>query len=221
LMLRPGNAGSNTAADHIEVLTAAIAQVPRPHRRKLLIRADGAGASHDLLDWITEQDAKRGRSVEYSVGYAITDKVREAISKVPTTAWKPAITAAGEVHEHGDVVEITGLLDLKTWPAGMRVIVRREHPHPGAALSLFEHADGCATKPSPPTLPWPRAGRSRSSRPAIVLTLGSRTGSGMPRTAGLAGSRPASSTSTPPGRWPRPSRPTSSPGCGCSPYPPP
>ena len=142
LMLRPGNAGSNTAADHIEVLTAAIAQVPPPHRRKLLIRADGAGASHELLHWITVQDAKRGRSVEYSVGYALTDKVRDAIAKVPKTAWKPALTADGEPRENGDVVEITGLLDLTTWPTGMRVIVRREHPHPGAALSLFEHADG-------------------------------------------------------------------------------
>ena len=142
LMLRPGNAGSNTAADHIEVLTAAIAQVPPPHRRKLLIRADGAGASHELLHWITVQDAKRGRSVEYSVGYALTDKVRDAIAKVPKTAWKPALTADGEPRENGDVVEITGMLDLTTWPTGMRVIVRREHPHPGAALSLFEHADG-------------------------------------------------------------------------------
>jgi hypothetical protein len=142
LMLRPGNAGSNTAADHIEVLTAAIAQVPPPHRRKLLIRADGAGASHELLHWITVQDAKRGRSVEYSVGYALTDKVRDAIVKVPKTAWKPALTADGEPRENGDVVEITGMLDLTTWPTGMRVIVRREHPHPGAALSLFEHADG-------------------------------------------------------------------------------
>ena len=142
LMLRPGNAGSNTAADHIEVLTAAIAQVPPPHRRKLLIRADGAGASHELLHWITMLDAKRGRYVEYSVGYALTDKVRDAIAKVPKRAWKPALTADGEPRENGDVVEITGLLDLTTWPTGMRVIVRREHPHPGAALSLFEHADG-------------------------------------------------------------------------------
>ena len=61
-MLRPGNAGSNTTADHITVLTAAIAQVPAAHRRKLLVRADGAGASHGLLDWLTAQDAKRGRS---------------------------------------------------------------------------------------------------------------------------------------------------------------
>jgi hypothetical protein len=107
-----------------------------------LIRADGAGASHELLHWITVQDAKRGRSVEYSVGYALTDKVRDAIAKVPKTAWKPALTADGEPRENGDVVEITGMLDLTTWPTGMRVIVRREHPHPGAALSLFEHADG-------------------------------------------------------------------------------
>ncbi len=142
LMLRPGNAGSNTAADHIEVLTAAIAQVPASHRRKLLIRADGAGASHELLDWITSQDAKRGRSVHYSVGYALTDKVRDAIAQVPATAWQPAVTADGETRENGDVVEITGMLDLTRWPAGMRVLVRREHPHPGAALSLFEHADG-------------------------------------------------------------------------------
>ena len=86
LMLRPGNAGSNTAIrqpDHIAVLTAAIEQVPAAHRKKLLIRADGAGASHGLLDWPTGLDAKRGRTVEYSVGYAVTDKVREAIARVP------------------------------------------------------------------------------------------------------------------------------------------
>ena len=141
LMLRPGNAGSNTAADHIAVLTAAIAQVPATHRKKLLIRADGAGASHELLAWITGLDAKRVRSVEYSVGYAVNQHVRDAIARVPKTAWKPAITAAGERREHGDVVEITGMLNLKKWPAGMRVIIRREHP-PGASLTLFEHADG-------------------------------------------------------------------------------
>ena len=80
-MLRPGNAGSNTTADHIEVLTAAIAQVPAVHRKRLLVRADGAGASHGLLDWLTGQDAKRGRSVEYSVGFAVTEQVRTAIAR--------------------------------------------------------------------------------------------------------------------------------------------
>jgi len=142
LMLRPGNAGSNTAADHIAVLTAAIAQVPAAHRKKLLIRADGAGASHELLEWITGLDAKRGRSVEYSVGYAVNQLVRDAIAKIPKEAWQPAITAHGKPREHGDVVEITGMLNLSTWPAGMRVLIRREHAHPGASLTLFEHADG-------------------------------------------------------------------------------
>ena len=147
-MLRPGNAGSNTVSrqhDHIAVLTAAIGQVPTAHRRKLLIRADGAGASHGLLDWISSLDAKRGRTVEYSVGYAVTDKVRDAIARVPKQAWQPAITAQGEPREHGDMqvaVEITGMLNLQKWPAGMRVLIRREHHHPGASLTLFEDADG-------------------------------------------------------------------------------
>lgn len=140
--LRTGRAGSNTAADHIEVLAAAIAQVPGPHRKDLLVRSDGAGASHDLLDWLTAQGQVRGPKVEYSVGFAITETIRAAIAAVPRTAWQTAIDADGGVREGGDVAELSGLLDLNRWPAGMRVIVRRERPHPGAQLSLFEEADG-------------------------------------------------------------------------------
>jgi hypothetical protein len=140
--LRTGRAGSNTAADHIEVLAAAIAQVPATHRKDLLVRSDGAGASHDLLDWLTAQGQVRGRTVEYSVGFAITEKVRDAITLVPATTWVCAIDADGGVRAGGDVAELTGLIDLSHWPAGMRVIVRRERPHPGAQLSLFEEADG-------------------------------------------------------------------------------
>lgn len=140
--LRTGRAGSNTATDHIEVLSDAIAQIPGTHRRDLLIRSDGAGASHDLLDWLTEQGRVRGRKLEYSVGFAITEKVREAIKLVPKKVWTPAADADGGVREGGDVAEVTGLLDLTRWPDGVRVIVRRERPHPGAQLSLFEEADG-------------------------------------------------------------------------------
>ena len=143
--LRTGRAGSNTAADHIEVLTEAIAQVPGTHRRDLLIRSDGAGASHDLLDWLTDQGTVRGRKVDYSVGFAITEKVRDAIALIPTAVWVAASEADGGVREGGDVAELTGMIDqsvLEKWPAGMRVIVRRERPHPGAQLSLFEEADG-------------------------------------------------------------------------------
>ena len=145
LHLRPGNAGSNTVTDHIDVLTAAIAQLPAAHRKRLLVRADGAGASHGLLDWLTGLDAKPGRSVEYSVGFAITEPVRQAIGLVPASAWQVAVDADGDLREHADVAEITGLLDptlLAAWPERMRVIVRREHPHPGAQLSVFEHRDG-------------------------------------------------------------------------------
>lgn len=143
--LRTGRAGSNTAADHIEVLSEAISQIPSIHRKKLLIRSDGAGASHDLLDWLTEQGQVRGRSLEYSVGFAITEHLREAITLVPKKVWTPALDADGEIREGGDVAEVTGLITpavMAKWPAGMRVIVRRERPHPGAQLSLFEEHDG-------------------------------------------------------------------------------
>ena len=140
--LRPGNAGSNTAVDHVEVLTDAIAQIPAAQRRQLLVRSDGAGASHKLLEWLDSQNKKRGRRVEYSIGFAVTEPVRAAIGQVPKQVWTPAIDADGEVREGGDVAELTGLLDLSGWPDGMRVIVRRERPHPGAQLSLFEEADG-------------------------------------------------------------------------------
>ena len=143
--LRPDNAGSNTAADHIDVLGQAIAQVPANHRRELLIRSDGAGASHDLLNWVTEQNRVRGRRVEYSVGFSITGPLRRAIATCPEEAWGPALNPAGDIRDGAEVAELTGFLApglLAKWPAGMRVIVRRERPHPGAQLSMFEEIDG-------------------------------------------------------------------------------
>ena len=140
--LRPGNAGANTAADHIAVLTAAINQIPRAHRQQLLIRADGAGCSHALLNWLSDLNEVRRRRVDYSIGYPITEQVRTAITWVPEKVWTPAVDAEGGVRAGGDVAELTGLLELSGWPAGMRVIVRRERPHPGAQLSIFEERDG-------------------------------------------------------------------------------
>ena len=140
--LRPGNAGSNTTTDHIEVLGRAIAQIPATFRKRLLIRCDGAGATHGLLDWLTDQNQIRGRTVEYSVGFAITQKIRDAIALVPEQVWTPAMDADGDVRDGGDVAELTGLLDLTGWSEGIRVILRRERPHPGAQLSLLEAADG-------------------------------------------------------------------------------
>ena len=141
--LRPGNAGSNHAGDHIDVLRRAVDQIPAAHRRRLLIRADGAGASHELVDWLTGQGQLRGRRLEYSVGFPTKNTaLTSAITAIPEQAWTPAVAAEGEVREGADVAEATGLLDLRRWPTGMRVIVRRERPHPGAQLSLLEEADG-------------------------------------------------------------------------------
>jgi len=142
IKLRPGNAGANTAADHVEVLSAAFTQVPAAHRGHLLVRGDSAAATHKVIDWLTEQGKRRGRRVEYSMGWAIGEAERAAITALSASAWSPAINADSNVRAGADVAELTGLLALAGWPAGMRVIVRRERPHPGAQLSLFEEADG-------------------------------------------------------------------------------
>ena len=142
IKLRPGNAGANTAADHLDVLGEAIGQIPAVHRRHLLVRGDSAASTHAVLDWLHAQGRRRGRVVEYSLGWSISEAERAAITALPESAWSPAINADGGVRDGAHVAELTGLLGLAGWPAGMRAIVRRERPHPGAQLSLFEEADG-------------------------------------------------------------------------------
>lgn len=123
------------------MLAQAVAQVPAKHRRHLLIRGDSAAATHAVLDWLTARNTAR-RTVEYSQGWSIGETERTAITALPAQAWSPAIDADGGVRDGAAVAELTGLLNLPGWPAGMRVIVRRERPHPGAQLTLFEHRDG-------------------------------------------------------------------------------
>jgi Transposase DDE domain group 1 len=136
VMLRPGNAGSNTAADHIAVTRKALAQLPghqpgtRPGR-KVLIRTDAAGATHTFLDWLTE------RRLSYSVGFTLGD-ITEVLEKIPDRVWTPAYASDGTIREGAWVAELTDLLDLSAWPTGMRVIARKERPHPGAQLRLTD-----------------------------------------------------------------------------------
>jgi hypothetical protein len=137
IVLRPGNAGSNTAADHIEATGLALAQLPRRRRRQVLIRTDSAGGTHDFLTWL----ATPGRRLAYSVGFTITGDIAGAILTVPARAWTPAYDAGGQMRPGAWVAEITGMLDLAGWPKGMRVIVRKERPHPGAQLR-FTDIDG-------------------------------------------------------------------------------
>jgi hypothetical protein len=144
-VLRPGNAGSNTAADHITVTDLALAQIPDAHRHgtPILVSADGAGATRA---WLAHLRAQRqtGVDLEFSVGFTMTVTVQAAILALSQTAWTEAINSDGSPRHGADVAELTGMLgDLTAagWPAGMRVIVRRERPHPGAQLS-FTDEDG-------------------------------------------------------------------------------
>jgi hypothetical protein len=140
VMLRPGNAGSNTAADHIAVARRALTQLPshRPGRhpgRRVLIRTDGAGASHEFLDWLHH------RRLSYSIGFGLPDNTPELLAKIPAEVWAPALDANDEIRDGAWVAELTGLLELSGWPPGMRVIARKERPHPGAQLRITD-ADG-------------------------------------------------------------------------------
>lgn len=128
-VLRPGNAGANTAADHIEVFQLALAQLPAwAVGPGLLVRADSGGATHAFLDDIVAS------GFCFSVGFDLTESVREAVLAVPERAWRPALTQAGEQRDGAAVAELD--LDLSRWPAGTRAICRRERPHPGAQLSF-------------------------------------------------------------------------------------
>jgi len=136
-ILRPGNAGSNTAADHVELLAMALAQLPvDPQATEVVARADSAGLTHGFVD------ACRAAHVRFSIGFDLTEPVRTACLTVPKQRWIPAVTADGSDEREGaDIAEITDLLDLSRWPEGTRAIARRELPHPGAQLT-FTDADG-------------------------------------------------------------------------------
>ena len=147
-IMRPGNAGANTAIDHIAVLDAAVAALPAAWRaghnrgdhpddtaKELLVRADAAGASH----WLTEEC--RDRNIGYSVGYQIDSRVRDGLLFVDDT-WVCAVDGNGQPRPGAEVVELTDHVDLGAWPTGTRLIVRRETPHPGAQLSLFDTIEG-------------------------------------------------------------------------------
>ena len=135
--LRPGNAGANTAADQIAVAEHAISQIPEEHIEhiEILLRADSAGQSHDLLDWCREA------RIRFSVGYELSDAVRAQVLQTPEQDWVSAVEQDGTPRTNGQVAEITSHLDLAGWPEGSRVIVRRERAHPGAQLT-FTDDDG-------------------------------------------------------------------------------
>jgi hypothetical protein len=130
-ILRPGNAGANTACDHVELLDLALAQLPEDAKGPgLLVRADSGGATHDFLDQVGPL------GLCFSVGFDLTAPVRAAVLALPEKAWRPALSQAGEPREGAAVAELS--LDLSRWPTGTRAICRRERPHPGAQLSFTD-----------------------------------------------------------------------------------
>jgi Transposase DDE domain group 1 len=180
--LRPGNAGSNTAADHIAIVDAAVAQIPAKYRRKMLFTCDGAGSTHALVEHITKLGARPGFQVHYSAGSDFDERIRAVLPRLPESAWTPALDADGTPRPDAQAAELTGLLRHSTggdrlagWPAGMRILIRRENPHPGAQLSLFEQHEGkryqvTATNNPPradpvPRSPPPHPGKGRGQDP--------------------------------------------------------
>ena len=137
VMLRPGNAGSFTASDHLLVLKAAFAQIPVAHRDDVLVTIDGAGASHEVIDYLSGRNTarihgRRGRRVEYSIGWPVDARTLAAIQALRDRDWGPSLAADGSVEADAQVVDLTGVLrtglggdQLADWPADLRVLGRR------------------------------------------------------------------------------------------------
>jgi hypothetical protein len=135
-VLRPGRAGSNNAADHLAVLDSALAQLPiTPADTDIVVRTDSAGATHDFVEGCVE------RGVGFLVGLPVDAAVRDAFMLVQEEDWVPAIEADGTCRDGAWLVELGDLIDHH-WGEGVRLIARRERPHPGAQLTLFDTAEG-------------------------------------------------------------------------------
>ncbi len=140
-LLRPGNAGSNTACDHIEVLDLALAALPirarprpgDPGSVRVLARSDSAGATHAFAA------ACRERGVGFSFGFPVDHRIQKAVDLSPARCWAPAVETGGDIREGAWVAEATAMIDLGSWPEGSRL--RKERPHPGAQLT-FTDVDG-------------------------------------------------------------------------------
>jgi hypothetical protein len=146
-LLRKGNAGSNTAEDHIRVLDLALAALPEQARPRpgedpgswqgprLLARSDSAGATHAFAAACVE------RGVGFSFGFPVDQRIQRVVDAIPDQCWHPALQTDGQFRDGAWVAEATGMIDLSGWPAGSRLILRKERPHPGAQLT-FSDVDG-------------------------------------------------------------------------------
>jgi hypothetical protein len=134
-LLRPGNAPAGATTDLAELVDLAVAQLPAAARATtpVLVRSDSAGGSSKLAWHLRE------RGIGFSLGMQIDAHVREALLTQPEQAWTPAVEPDGQVRDGAEACELTGWVDLHTWPAGTRAICRREDAHPGAQLRFTDH----------------------------------------------------------------------------------
>ena len=142
-ILRPGNAAANSGADQLRWWTwpspssprsgaAATSQATTPPRsHPILVRTDTAGAVHEFVGGLVERNRR------FSVGARVSDDLDHAIASVPEDAGRPAVDASGETRRGAFVAELP--LDLGAWPGGTRATCRKERPHPGAQLRLWDH----------------------------------------------------------------------------------
>ena len=148
-MLRPGNAAPGNTDDHLELLEQVVRAVPPEYAlgheedddpalvvHPILVRADSAGASHRFVQSLSIAN------FDYSIGFPISGSVRDALLLTQEEDWVRANELGGGIREGAKVIELTEIIELKDWPADMRVICRRERPHPGAQLSLFDTCAG-------------------------------------------------------------------------------
>ncbi len=144
-MLRPGNHTANNAADHLAVVDQAIASLPevfqtghrpgdQPDRvqRRVIVRTDTAGGTTKTIRGLAD------RNIVFSVGLRSSQARAAVMVQIPDDVWQPAINTDGKVRDGAHVAEVPDL--VPAWaPAGTRAIVRRERPHPGASLRLWDH----------------------------------------------------------------------------------
>ncbi len=222
MLLRPGNAGSNTVADHIRVLGEALVQVPLRYRHKILIRIDGAGATYELLEHLQQMNTA-WRTVRFTVGWTITDTDDDAISRLPESAWTDSPHQDGTPTDQAGVAELTGV-NTRTgrWMTGLRLIVRRTKParRHRAKLTALESAPAGGTPSSPPTSPacgvWPDPTSHNGSTVCTVHTPQWKIEFARTRPWGYVTCHPSHGRSTAAGSWRPTSPPTSTPGPACS-----
>jgi hypothetical protein len=221
MLLRPGNAGSTTFTDHKDVLAAALRQVPARFRRKVLVRVDGAGASHDLIGHLLSLSTPR-KKVLFTCGWTIMAADEDAIRQLPAAAWKPGITQDGTAEDDKDAAEITGLMTRAgNWPGGLRWIARRVKPPRRHLRNLtdYERKQAGSTRSPARTSLTAEWAASRAATTPSTSTCSTATtppsrppesGPRRPRACGTSPRKPGRSTSA--GCSPRTSPPNSPPG---------